>query len=210
MWFERPQELTVVIGTPSSRARSAIVPNLPMMSDAVIPHGYDMSRFKSIAPTNSVVDIMSLVPQAGLVLDTDELLARLEARGVRNIEIAKALGLPDSRVPEIRQKRRRLSLDEGAKLARTFALEPDQALEPLPASIVRLIVRYLAQELQASAPEGQLHELTEDVRAFALFAADPKVRTNVEAVETFFQAMRFRRPKDESKTPSESDPARQH
>jgi hypothetical protein len=139
------------------------------------------------------------------VLDTDELLRRLEARGVRNIEIARVLGLPDSRIPEIKDKRRALKLDEGAKLTRAFGLEPAHKADPLPGSVVRLLVRYIAAELRADTTEAHLAELAEDVRAFAEFVADPKVRSSVEAAEAFFQAMRLRRPKSEAKGRSETD-----
>jgi hypothetical protein len=88
-----------------SRARSAIVPNFAMMSEAVITRSYDNRR------THQAYYDLSrgreTVGQRRNVLDTDELLARLEARGIRNVDIAKVLGLPDSRVPEIKRKERR-------------------------------------------------------------------------------------------------------
>lgn len=146
-------------------------------------------------------DSVQLAP----VLDTDELLSRLEARGVRNVEIARVLGLPDSRVPEIRDKRRALKLDEGAKLVAAFGLNSET--QPLPTPVVRLLVRYVAQELGVQgADEARIADLTEDVRAFAEFVADPKVRGNPTAAEAFFQAMRLRRPKPGAKARSESDP----
>jgi sugar phosphate isomerase/epimerase len=139
------------------------------------------------------------------VLDTDELLHRLEDRGIRNVDIARVLGLPDSRIPEIRDKRRAIKLDEGAKLTRAFGLEPVHKADPLPASVVRLLVRYMAAELRADTTEEHLADLAEDVRAFAEFVADPKVRSSVEAAEAFFQAMRLRRPKAEAEGRSEND-----
>jgi hypothetical protein len=139
------------------------------------------------------------------VLDTDELLSRLEARGVRNIEIARVLGLPDSRIPEIKSKRRALKLDEGAKLTQAFGLEQGRPAEPLPESVVQLLVRYIAAELRVEPDEEHLTDLAADVRAFAEFVADPKVRSSVEAAEAFFQAMRLRRPKSEAKGRSETD-----
>jgi hypothetical protein len=145
--------------------------------------------------------------QPGVVLDTDELLGRLKARGVRNIEIARVLDLPDSRIPEIRDKRRALKLDEAVKLVRAFALESSQEADPLPTPILRLLVRYIGERLGARAENGRLSELTEDVRAFAEFVADPKVRSNLVAAEAFFQAMRLRRPASEEAAPPQSDPA---
>jgi hypothetical protein len=130
------------------------------------------------------------------VLDTDELLMRLKDRGVRNIEIARVLGLPDSRIPEIRDKRRALKLDEAAKLVRAFELEPDREAQPLPPSIIRLSIQYVAQRLGVpeERSQPQLDDLTEDLRAFSLFVAEPKVRRSIEMAEGFFRAMLLRRP----------------
>lgn len=142
------------------------------------------------------------------MLDTDELLARLDANKIRNIDIARVLNLPDSRVPEIKTKRRALKLDEAAKLVRAFALEPNSMASPLPHSVLRLVVQYVAVELGISPQEHQLAELTEDVRAFSEFVAEPKVRRSAEAAEAFFQAMRLRRPKSVEAAQPGSDPAR--
>jgi hypothetical protein len=142
------------------------------------------------------------------MLTTDELLARLEQKKIRNIDIARALGLPDSRVPEIRTKRRRLTLDEGAKLAQAFALEQTPPAHPIPPSIARLVVRYIATELRADQDEAKLEEIAEDVRAFSAFVADPNIRSSIQAAETFFQAMRLRRLQPEEAAPPGTDPAR--
>jgi hypothetical protein len=128
------------------------------------------------------------------VLDTDELLARLMTRGIKNIEIAKALDLPSSRVPEIKRKERALKLDEAVKLVRAFGLEQDFRADPLPVSVLRLMIQYVAAELGIFPSEQQVEELTQDVRAFAEFVGDPKTRRSVEAAEAFFQAIRLRRP----------------
>lgn len=146
------------------------------------------------------------------MFDTDELLARLDQKGVRNIDIARALGLPDSRVPEIKRKDRALKLDEAVKLVRAFGLEQDQAVVALSPAVLRLVVRYIAMELDAplEGKEARLEELTADLRAFSAFVADPKVRSSVEASEGFFQAMRLRRPKSGASARKESDPRPAH
>jgi hypothetical protein len=143
------------------------------------------------------------------MLDTDELLARLEEKRIRNIDIAKVLGLPDSRVPEIRRKDRALKLDEGAKLVRAFGLEPSQVVAPLPPPILRLVIQYVALELGATANPSQVEELTEDLRAFAEFVTDPKVRRSLDAADGFFQAMRRRRPSaaEEARPGTDPEPA---
>jgi hypothetical protein len=158
--------------------------------------------------TNSVVyrpyDSFHVRP----VMDTDELLARLKEKGVRNVDMARALNLPESRIPEIKDKRRALKLDEAAKLARAFALEPTQEASPLPIPILRLVVQYvgLAFGARLEGRERLIAELTEDLRAFSSFASDPKVRSSIEAAETFFQAMRLRRPAAEEEDLQGSDP----
>ena len=158
--------------------------------------------------TNCVVAPSYALRQPRTMLTTDELLARLEQKKIRNVDIARALGLPDSRVPEIRKKTRKLSLDEGARLAQVFALEQTPPASSLPPSIARLVVRYIATELRAAQDEARLEEIAEDVRAFSAFVADPNIRSSVAAAETFFQAMRLRRPRPEEEARSGTDPAR--
>jgi hypothetical protein len=140
------------------------------------------------------------------MLDTDQLLARLDEKKIRNVDIARALGLPDSRVPEIKRKDRKLTLDEGAKLVRAFELEPCRLAPPLPPSIVRLLVRHIALELEAPASEDRIEEIAGAVRAFSEFVSDPKHRSSVEAAEAFFQAMRLMRRLPEEEARQESDP----
>jgi hypothetical protein len=146
------------------------------------------------------------------VLDTDQLLDRLRAKNPKNVEVARVLGLPDSRIPEIYRKDRKLTLDEGAKLVRAFQLEPSPEATPLPPPILRLAVRYLAAELGHSAEEDdrKLEELLADIQAFSEFVADPKVRRSIDAAEGFFQAMRLRRRATDSAAPSETDPHHAH
>jgi hypothetical protein len=148
--------------------------------------------------------------QSTPVMDTDELLLRLKERRVRNVDIARVLGLPDSRVPEIRDKRRALKYDEGVKLVRAFELEQGQEAEPLPASIIRLSIQYVARRLGVpeARVEPQLADLTEDLRAFSLFVAEPKVRRSIAMAEGFFRAMLLRRPRTQEAAPSETDPDR--
>lgn len=140
------------------------------------------------------------------MLDTDQVLARLKAKKVRNVDIAKALGLPDSRVPDIRKKERALKLDEAVKLVRAFGLEEDE--RPIHPQVLRLAVLYVAAELGSSPSEDQLEELMRDVKAFSEFVADPKVRRSIDAAEGFFRAMRLRRPTALKVVQPGSDPER--
>jgi hypothetical protein len=159
----------------------------------------------SIGATALVIDAPDALRNETGVLDSSELLARLEAKGIRNVDIARALDLPDSRIPEIRRKERALKLDEAVKLVRAFELESDR-LPPLSDQVIRLVVRYVAAELGSSPDEAQLQELTRDVQAFSEFVADPKVRRSVEAAEGFFRAMTLRRPTALRVVQPESDP----
>lgn len=164
-----------------------------------------MRRILSTAPTNYVVEGAYDSANPAGVFDTAELLARLEQRGVRNIDIANALGLPDSRVPEIRKKTRALKLDEAVKLVRAFGLEQGQEAAPLPLPIVRLAVLHIARRLGVSLREEQIADLAADLRAFSQFAADPRVRGSVEAAEGFFHALDYRRIEPEEEAPRGND-----
>lgn len=142
------------------------------------------------------------------------LLALMRERDIRNKDIAAALKLSPSRITELYNGGRDLSLDEAVTLVERFGLDqppsPQQAPAPpvsaLPASVARLIVQYLANELNAQDNPDLLAELAEDVRAFAQYVTDPKVRDSVEAAEAFFQAMRVRRPSPAQADRSETDP----
>lgn len=159
-----------------------------MISETVMPQSVTENRngFQGLIPLSVIYPALALGhPKA--VLDTKELLERIDARGIRNADIARVLDITPSRVTEIKKGERRLQLDEAAKLDRVFGLEPGP--QPLPPSVVRLVVRYIANELASeTASPSRLEEIAEDVRAFGEFVADPKVRGSVEAAETFFQA----------------------
>lgn len=158
--------------------------------------------------TNCVVDGGFDYRNPRGMLDTDALLAELDAKNIRNVEIAKALGLPDSRVPEIRKKKRALKLDEAVKLVRAFELE--RGVKPVPPPVLRLAVRYVVESLRAQADEDQIEELAQDLRAFSEFVSDPKVRESIEAAEGFFRAMSLRRPPAGQEAQRESDPRPAH
>jgi len=198
---------------PASCAGPSPVEKSAMISDAVMAAlPTPIVGYGQPVPTKWVVALSYALRQSAGVLDTDELLDRLKEKGVRNVDIARVLGLPDSRIPGIRRKDRKLTLDEGAKLARAFGLEPSPEAMPLPAPILRLAVRYMAAELGHSPEEDdrQLEELIADIQAFSEFVSDPKVRRSVQAAEGFFQAMRLRRRASDAKAPSGSDPHHAH
>lgn len=200
----------MVIGTPSSRASAVAVPNLPMMSEAFMPLPYDNCRVAVNSATNCVVARFYETVQFMRVIDTDELLTRLKARDIRNADIARALNLPDSRIPEIRTKRRALKLDEAATLVRVFQLEEAREVAPIPLPAMRLVVRWVASRLRVHPTEAQVEELAIALRAFSAFVSDRKIRTSIDAAEGFFRALDIQRPKPEEEAPPGTDPHHAH
>jgi hypothetical protein len=166
------------------------------MSSAVICGLDTENRKGSQAPISDYVISGSYrFGQTAVVLTTVELLSRLEEKGVKNADIARALNVTPSRITEMKKGERAIKLDEAAKLVARFDLEspPAQRVAPIPAPVSRLIVRYVAEELGCRAEENHLQDIAEDVRAFAEFVADPSARGSIEMAEMFFQAMRLRR-----------------
>lgn len=147
--------------------------------------------------TDCVIPQFYGVRQTGGVLTTVELLSRLEEKGVVRADIARTLNVAPSRVTEMFKGERAIKLDEAAKLVSEFDLEsePSQRVSPLPAPVARLMVRYIAVELECQAEENQVQDIAEDIRAFAEFVTDPAARGSIEMAEAFFHAMRLRRPK---------------
>lgn len=123
------------------------------------------------------------------MLDTRGLLARLEEVGARNVDMARVLGLPDSRIAEIRKGRRAVKLDEAAKLVAHYGLEA--RLNPLSKPVARLVVLHLARSLGADIDDSRADDLAEDLKALSAFATDPRVRESVESVESFLQGLQF-------------------
>jgi hypothetical protein len=181
-----------------------------MISSAVMGHTYDNRRLSVNSLTNCGVEFSYETHNQGCMLDTEQLLARLKERSIRNVDIARVLKLPDSRIPEIRDGRRALKLDEGAKLVRAFGLEQEAEVPPVPVSILRLAVRHVARRLAAEPADAVLDDLAADLRAFSQFAADPAIRNSVEAAEGFFRALQARPSGREEEAPQGSDPARAH
>lgn len=137
------------------------------------------------------------------VLNSTQLLARLTDAEIKNVEIARVLGIPESRVSEMRAGKRRIKLDEAVKLVEAFELEADQpaTITPLTTPIARLLVLHVAQSLSVELQEDVLADLAADIRAFAIFAADPQVRDSLQAADGFLRALRVRR-----KVPATSQP----
>lgn len=125
------------------------------------------------------------------VLGASELLSLLRERGVSNADIARTLGLPSSRVSEMYAGKRRLQLDEAKRLVEEYKIE--ETINPLNGPIARLLVLHAAARLGARVhPEDpEVEELAQDFQALSRFAANPKVRGNVDAFEGFLQGLRL-------------------
>jgi hypothetical protein len=202
-------ESTVVTGQLVYLAISAEPPSEPMISETDMAEvitenrNYCNSRFP-----DCVIYALGPLGQPRAVLNTEQLLARLRDKGIRNGDIAKTLSINPSRVTEIMKGDRRVLLDEAVKLVQAFELEPETKATPLPASMIRLIVLYVGTVLGAPQEriQARLEELTAALRAFSEFVSDPKVRRSSESAEGFFQALLLARPTAGSEAPPGSDP----
>lgn len=174
-----------------------------MISEAVIGKPYERRMDKSTALTKRGVDFFPQPELSQCVLNSTQLLARLTDANIKNVEIARVLGIPESRVSEMRAGKRRIKLDEAVKIVSAFSLETSQAVNitPLTTPIARLLVLHVAGSVGVELPEESVADLAADLRAFALYAADPQVRDSVQAADGFLQALRIRR-----KVPAASPP----
>jgi predicted XRE-type DNA-binding protein len=149
-----------------------------------------------------------MITQGALVA---QLQARIESGEITQGDVARVLGVSNSRMTELfKHGTYQLRLDQAVKLSEAFGLEqaPVQAVTPLPAAIARLIVLYVAEELGFPIDEHPqtVAALAEDVRAFAELVADPKYRESLDAAEHFFRAMRVRRRVQTEEDRREKDP----
>lgn len=167
-----------------------------MISAVDMATPYERRKVKSIAHTKPGVDFYGTKIHSARVLNSTQLLARLSDLGIKNVEIARVLKIPESRVSEMRAGNRRIKLDEAVKLVEAFNLEEvarANPVTPLTTPIARLLVLHVAGSLRQDLPEETIADLAGDLRAFAQFVADPQVRDSVQAADGFLQALRIRR-----------------
>jgi hypothetical protein len=128
------------------------------------------------------------------MLGTDDILSRLQTKldagEIQKKDIAELLKIGNSRVTEIFDGRRKLKLDEAHNLVEHFNLEdPSWVLNQVVTKpVLRLLVRYLAEELGRSleGKDQELERLSQDAGAFLRYVADPKVRDDIRMAEAFF------------------------
>jgi predicted XRE-type DNA-binding protein len=192
-----------------------VPPNSAMISEVVMSEN-SVTEFRNSPqvpfPNRDIYRSLVAAQITGMI-STGEILAelqkKLDAKDITKTRIAEVAGIGKNRVSELfgSGTGRRLLHDEAVKLVEGFGLERPQAPQVAPVSpqILRLVVQYIAGELGVPLTERQAEvaELAEDVRAFAELLRDPKYRDAPEVAETFFQAMRLRRP-----APEKADPPR--
>lgn len=127
------------------------------------------------------------------MLTTSELLTRLRERGIRNVEVARALEVSASRIAELYAGKRSLKLDEAAKLVAVFGLEDAPMMAP--DQVLAALIKHVGEVLGKPIDDGneRLGVLTDDLKAFAQFQTDPAMRSCPAAAEGFFRGLRVRR-----------------
>lgn len=167
-----------------------------MISAVDMSPSYERRKICQGPITNWGVDSRGTKIHSACVLDSNQLLARLADLEVKNVDIARVLRIPESRVSEMRAGKRRIKLDEAVKLVEAFRLEEasqEGAITPLTTPIARLLVLHVSSSVGAELPEEQVVELAADLRAFATFVSDPQVRDSVQAAGGFLKALQLRR-----------------
>jgi plasmid maintenance system antidote protein VapI len=203
----------VETGTLRAVASVEVPPNSAMISEVVMSETSvteNRKRLQERFPNRAIYRAL-VAEQTIEMISTGEILAelqkKLDAKTITKTQIAKVAGIGNNRVSELfgSGTGRRLLHDEAVKLVEGFGLERSeiQRLPPVSPRINRLVVQYIAAELGVSLEDHQeqLAEIAEDVRAFGELLLDPKYRDSPEMAETFFQAMRLRRP-----APGRADP----
>jgi predicted XRE-type DNA-binding protein len=196
-----------------AEAKLDVPPKSAMISEVVMSETSVTEKRKRVqAPFPEPAIYRALVlHQITSMLTTGEILAelqkKLDAKEITKTKIAEVAGIRNNRVSELfgSGTGRGLRHDEAVKLVEGFGLERPQAqpVAPVSPQIYRLVVQYVAAELGVPLTERQeqVEELAEDVRAFGELLRDPKYRDAPELAETFFQAIRLRRP-----TPGKANP----
>jgi hypothetical protein len=142
------------------------------------------------------MEIAAVGTHCPAMLSTADLLRALEVRKVKKERIAEVLGIDPagvSRLYSAGANPRQLKLDEAKKLVEAFNLEAPPTPSPLPIPIARLAALYCADSFGVAIDQTdpRIEEVARDLRAFSMFAADPRVRESTEAVQGFFQGLRL-------------------
>lgn len=131
---------------------------------------YDNRIRTASAKTINVVDARNVTLHGSEMFGTDELLSAIEARGISQVEMARVLRLPSSRISEMYAGKRQVKLDEAKKLVDAFGLEDQPAIPPISEQTARILILHVANQLGAAMPDELLQELALDFQAFSRFA----------------------------------------
>jgi hypothetical protein len=131
---------------------------------------YDNRISIARAKTINVVDARSVTLHGMGVFGTDELLGAIEARGISQVEMARVLRLPSSRISEMYAGKRQVKLDEAKKLVEAFGLDDQPSTPPISEQTARILILHVANRLAAAVTDELLQELALDFQAFSRFA----------------------------------------
>jgi transcriptional regulator with XRE-family HTH domain len=133
---------------------------------------YDNRMLNAIGKTINVADGNAASLYEWRMLNTAQLLAALESRGISQAEMARVLGLPSSRISEMYAGKRQVKLDEAKKLVEAFDLGDTEPVPPISEQIARLLILHVANQLRVPMPlpDALVQELALDFQAFSRFA----------------------------------------
>jgi len=160
-----------------------------MISSALIMRARYEKRNSDASPIpTTVVESNAKLLHAVRMFDTETLLEMLKARGIKNADIARAVGLPSPRITEMFNRTRKINLDEAKRIVEAFRLDEPEQSDPLSEGVARLLALHVANRVgRPLLPEdGTVQELAEDLQAFARFAWHRRTHLTAEATQGFF------------------------
>lgn len=159
---------------------------------------YDKRSGDATLATKYVAELTAKTRHAAGMIGHAELLdwlhAERDAGRLTNAQLQKLLGLQSSRVSEIFDGRRKISLNEAKVIVEHFRLE-ESAPITVPARIPTAALTIVLDELFRSTEGAQLGEsalrpLAEGLqRGLELLAKNPAIHSNPDALRAFAQAV---------------------
>ena len=139
---------------------------------------------------------------ARTMLRQADILTELAARGIKQGEIADALGITRPNANKLFKpaaktgKTRSLTFDEGVTLIERFGLDKpdDSPVEAMGVRAARLVVQYVAQQLgvKIDPDDGRVEDLAQDIRAYSEFVATAHVGDNQDRAQGWLDGRRSR------------------
>lgn len=123
---------------------------------------YDKRKaFASPDLTESVIYAAGASAHGPSMLETRELLAKVEAKAASRAEIARVLGLAPPRITEMFKGERQLSYAEARKLCLHYKIEPAQQIRA--AQLLPILTACFFAEPSAEWTESNLRRLAEEI-----------------------------------------------